>query len=294
MFTILKLYKYFRNEKPDVIHTSGAEANFHGFFAAKMANVPKIIVEEIGIPQFSKKAEFIFKYIFRRADFVVGESQVVTKYMSEKFNLPKEKAKTIHNFGLFNYDFSKIHLHKINNCFRILMVSRLETVKNIEAVLNTVSRLIKMDVNIHLSIAGVGSIENMLKNKAKELKIDNHVSFLGLIEDPYIYLLNSDLYILNSFTEGFSNSLIEAMYSKTASLSTNVGAAPEIIQPDINGFLIPADNENELFTKIREIMSLPREKLKEIGVAGHKTIVQNYSLDGHAKKLMEIYKIDSN
>lgn len=288
--TIWKFYKFLKKEKPDVLHTSGAEANFFGFFSGKLAGVPKIIVEEIGIPKHSQKARPIFQYIFRNADWAVGESQEVVKHISSQFGLQPSKTTVIYNFGLFNYDLSTIKAENKNNEFRMLMISRLEPVKNIEGMINVVKQLKnKTDLNLRLIIAGSGQSESALKKQVKELDMENQVTFLGFINDPYPYLVNADLYILNSHSEGFSNSLVEAMYSKTPSLSTSVGAAPEIIEDGINGFLTPANDEEVLFDKLKAIIALPKEKLQEIGRAGQDKIMKSFSLDNHVNELMKIY-----
>ena len=288
--TIWKCYKFLKNEKPDVLHTSGAEANFFGFFAGKLAGVPKIIVEEIGIPNQSSVAKKIFRFIFNNADFAVGESKVVVDHFVSTYQLNTDKAKVVSNFGLFHYDLSKLNVQKEEHIFNILIISRLEKVKNIEGVINVVARLCETtSKNIRLTIAGSGVLEQELRKKVEEMKLQNQVHFLGFITDPYPYLVNADLYILNSHSEGFSNSLVEAMYSKTPSLSTAVGAAPEIIEDGISGFLTPANDEEALFEKLKAIIALPKEKLREIGVAGHEKIVKSFSLENHVNALMKIY-----
>lgn len=289
--TIWKIYKFLKKEKPDVLHTSGAEANFFGFFSGKLAGVPKIIVEEIGIPNQSTVAEKIFRFIFNNADCAVGESKVVVDHFVSTYQLNPDKAKVVSNFGLFQYNLSKLNVQKEEHLFNIVMISRLEKVKNIEGVINVVARLCDTtSKNIRLTIAGSGVLEQELKKKVEEMKLQNQVHFLGFITDPYPHLCNADLYVLNSHSEGFSNSLVEAMYSKTPSLSTAVGAAPEIIEEGINGFLTPANNEEALYEKLKTIIELPKEKLNEIGLAGHEKIVKNFSLDNHVNELMKIYK----
>ena len=289
--TLWKLFLFLKKEKPDVLHASGAEANFFGFFAGKLAGVPKIIVEEIGIPKHSQKARYIFQYIFRNADWAVGESREVVKHISSQFGLRSSKTTVIYNFGLFNYDLSTIQAENKNNEFRMLMISRLEPVKNIEGMINVVKQLKnKTDLNLRLIIAGSGQSESALKQKVNDLDMENQVTFLGFINDPYPHLLNADLYILNSHSEGFSNSLVEAMYSKTPSLSTAVGAAPEIIEDGKNGFMVPPDDEEALYEKIKAIVALPKEKLDKIGLAGHEKIVRNFSLENHVNELMKIYR----
>lgn len=287
--TFFKVYQTLKKEKPDVIHTSGAEANFHGILAARLAKVPIIIGEEIGIPKHSKKAQLIFSKVYAFADFVVGNSKAVLDVVHQLDKVPQKKLIKIDNPILF-----KPLLEKTENqhgLFRILMFSRLEPVKNIEGVLNILAQLVKENQNIHLTIAGSGTSESSLKEKVESLHLVDYVDFLGFINDPYPYLSNADLYVLNSFSEGFSNSLVEAMYSKTPSLSTAVGAAPEIIQDGINGFITESDNEPALYEKIKIIISLSPEKRKKIGEQGYQTVVNTFSLDRHIGELMKIYNL---
>lgn len=288
--TFWSIYQTIKKEKPDVIHTSGAEANFHGILAAKLAGVSRIIGEEIGTPNHSKKAQFIFSLVYRFTDFVVGNSQAVLDVVHQLDKVPMRKLIKIDNPILFK-NLNTYSRKILSEEFRILMVSRLEPVKNIEGVINVLKQLtINTDLNLRLIIAGSGQSEAGLKQNVKELGLENNVEFLGFIDDPYPHLMNADLYILNSFSEGFSNSLVEAMYSKTPSLSTAVGAAPEIIEEGINGFLTPSDDEDALLEKLKMIMGLSKNELKKIGLAGHEKIVKDFSLENHVCELMKIYK----
>lgn len=289
-FTIFKLFLFFKREMPDVLHTSGAEANFFGFIAGKFAGIRKIVVEEIGIPSHSSYAKKIFSYIFRNADWAVGESELVVEHFRNSLNLKPAKTRVVHNFGVFNYDISKVFPQKNGEVFQVIMISRLVPVKNIEGVLDVLAKLLSEGFKLHLTLAGTGNSENVLRQKVQALKLDQNVSLIGFVSDPYPFLLNSDLYILNSFSEGFSNSLVEAMYSKTPSLSTAVGAAPEIIIDGENGFLVPAHHDQFLYDKLKMIMNLSVEKRAEIGEKGHQVIVNNFSLEHHMAKLMEIYR----
>lgn len=287
--TFWSVYKTLKSEKPDVVHTSGAEANFHGILAAKLAGVPQIIGEEIGTPNHSKKAQLIFSFVYQFADFVVGNSQAVLDFVHRLDKVPKRKLVQIDNPILFK-DLSTYKRNKPADEFQMLMISRLEPVKNIEGVINVLKQLKnKTDLNLRLIIAGSGQSESALKQQVKDLDMENQVTFLGFINDPYPYLVNADLYILNSHSEGFSNSLVEAMYSKTPSLSTSVGAAPVIIEDGISGFLTPANDEEALFEKLKAIIALPKEKLEKIGWVGHEKIVKNFSLGHHINELMKIY-----
>jgi glycosyltransferase involved in cell wall biosynthesis len=287
--TILKLYFYFKKHKPQVVHSAGSEANFHGVIAAKWAKVPIIIAEEIGIPCHSKLAITIFNFIYKLSDFVVGESQIVIDNLKNNYIIRENKLTVISNFTLFTNCEEVI---PVNNSyeFRIVSVSRLEPVKNIEGIINVINKLILQKYTIKYTIVGEGSAADGLKELVKKLNLENVVEFVGFQKNTQQFYLNSDVYILNSFSEGFSNSLLEAMYLKKMCITTNVGAASEMIQNDINGWIIPVNDENELYQKIKNCMQLNEETRSTIENKAKKTVSDNFSLQNHINKLMHLYK----
>lgn len=285
--TLFKIYKFFRKQQPDVVHTSGAEANFYGVLAAKLAGVSKIVAEEIGTPSQSALGKLIFQFIYKLSHHVIGNSLPVLRYLKEGNKVSDEKLSLIPNPILFK----KLQKRKNHtSIFKMISVSRLEKVKNIKDVLHVVKRLKEEKIKIEYTIIGSGGEEISLKKEVVDLNLTNVVNFLGFISNPYPHLLESSLYILNSFTEGFSNSLVEAMYSGTPSLSSKSGSAEEIINHGKNGWLVEVANQDHLFSVMKEIIELkPAERLK-IGLAGKKMVEENYSLVSHIEKLMSIYE----
>ncbi len=289
ILTVSKLFFYFKKLKPHVVHTSGAEANFHGVLAAKLANVPVIIAEEIGIPNHSKKARFIFNWIYKLSDYVIGESDSVVENLKNKYKIDAIKLKVISNFTLFSGD-KKVSLAVENEGFKILSVSRLEPVKNIEGIINAVHRLKKENIKIKYTIVGDGSLKETIQKQIAELQLEREITLEGFKNNTSHYFMETDLYILNSFSEGFSNSLLEAMYYKKPSITTAVGAANEIIENGSNGWIINVDDENELYHKIKYVIGMETERRNEIGVKANETVVSNYSLQSHVDSLLALYK----
>jgi len=285
--TLFKLYRFLKREQPDVLHTSGAEANFFGVTAGRLAGVRRIVAEEIGIPKQGKLGRFIFNCIYRSANFVIGNSLKVLNYLETFNKVHSSKLKLIPNPLIFPDLSLKTYIYQLE--FKLISVSRLEPVKNIESVLRVVAKLKKENKLIKYNILGEGILMEHLKQLVIDLDIGKEVSFYGFHSDPYPFLLQADLYLLTSFSEGFSNSLVEAMYAGIPSLSTRTGAAEEIIQDGVNGWLVEVDNDNALYLKIKNIMCLDPEQLKNIGLAGRDHVIKNYSLEQHRKQLISIY-----
>jgi glycosyltransferase involved in cell wall biosynthesis len=288
LITIFKLFLFFREERPNVVHTSGAEANFHGILAAKFARVPIIVSEEVGIPAQSKIAQSIFSAVYSFADFVVGNSNEVIQYLKTHNKVLNKKLIKIPNPVIFPAlpESKKTE----DGLFCIISVSRLEKVKNIDSTLRVIARLNEINLNVHYSIIGDGNEMNHLKKLTKELNIENKVTFLGFQENPYSFLLSKDLYVLTSFSEGFSNSLTEAMYCGLPSLTTRVGAAQEIIKHNQNGWIVNVNDDDDLMMTIQSIIKMDKGEQIAIGKKGRATIIQNYSLQNHIDLLMTMYK----
>jgi glycosyltransferase involved in cell wall biosynthesis len=288
LITINKLYSIFKAEKPDVVHTSGAEANFHGIIAAKLAGVPVKIAEEIGVPGQGRVAKRIFSIVYSLANVVVGNSLPVLNFLNQHNEVPLHKLKLIANPLLFPV----LEKRQITNddAFNIVSISRLEPVKNIESVLRVLPRLLLHNKNIKYTIVGEGKSRGDLEALVMELKIVDNVVFTGFQDNPYSFLLNADLFVLTSFSEGFSNSLVEAMYSGTPCLSTEVGAATDIIKDSENGWLVPPADDDALFEKLLFIIKEGKGVLFEVGLKGKQMVETNFSLSNHIEKLLRIYE----
>lgn len=287
---LIKLIFLLWKERPDVLHCSGAEANFHGFISAKLMRVKKIIVEEIGIPAHSSIAFKIFRYIFSKSDFVVGESEAVIENILSQYGIKPSKTEIVSNFIPIKKDFLLTRRKNEANVFTLISVARLEPVKNIEGIFRAIYNLKKENIKVKYLLLGDGSLMGDLKQLVLELDIKENVQFLGFKKDPRDYFKLADLFVLNSNAEGFSNALLEAMVAGLPCITTRVGAADEIINLGVNGWVVEPNNDSELFKKIKEVISLNLEERKEIGLEGRSTIAENYSLEQHIAKLMTIYQ----
>lgn len=284
--TIYKLYLFFKKEKPDVIHTSGAEANFHGVIAAKMVGIKTIVAEEIGIPSHSKKAKLIFNIIYKMADYIIGNSGVVIDCLRNETHVSISKLRLVPNPILFP-DIPKRSMTELDE-FTIISVSRLDKVKNIDLVLDILPDLLKI-YKIKYLILGDGMHRERLEYIVHKLHLENFVQFVGFIEDPYPYWSKSNLFILNSFSEGFSNALVEAMYSGIPVLATKVGAAEDIINNGVNGWLIDPNDRGSLLETLTRIIDMSLIERENIGINGQRAIAGVFSLDKHISLLYNIY-----
>lgn len=99
-----------------------------------------------------------------------------------------------------------------------------------------------------------------LKNLAAELGISDHIKFLGSYDNVPALLQASDIFILPSHQEGFSNALLEAMASQTAIIATDVGGNAEAIQHGMTGLIVPPRNPQALSHAIVTLAADPDKR----------------------------------
>jgi|TARA_R100001460_G_scaffold98384_1_gene141202 glycosyltransferase involved in cell wall biosynthesis len=282
-----KLLHYFRQVKPCVVHAHGAEANFHGILAAFFARVPVRIGEEIGIPDHSKLAKKIFKFIYSLSTQVVAISDSVKAWLIDSGEVPKAKVTRIYNPVEVTHKENYIFFPK--NKFRIAFVGRLEPVKNPLALISAVSLLRKNNIPIELWMVGDGSLMQDCLSLISDLEMGDAVFMHGYCDEPASLIVQCDLYVQPSITEGFGIALVEAMLCKVPVLATSVGGAPEIIRHGENGWLADNTDGESLSLAINDILNLT-DDLRSFGERAYQSVCDRFKTENYINELLSLYE----
>jgi len=281
---IWKLYRWFKKERPDIVHTAAAEANFHGVIAAKLAGIPLVVAEEIGFPNHSGKAKIMFKLVYTLADKVICVSEAVKKFLVTLKEIQPSKGVVIYN----PVSTPKALPVSKEEQFTIVTVGRLEKVKNQELLLRAFAKIGK-DTS-RLIIVGDGRERHRLETLAETLGVYDRVLFTGFTSEPEGYLSQAHLFVLPSFSEGFGIAAVEAMLLKVPCLCSNVGGLPEIIDDGTTGWLFNPHSESELADKLLTVMAMERTALSLIGQNGYRKVAGTFTVENYITQLENFYK----
>jgi 1,2-diacylglycerol 3-alpha-glucosyltransferase len=136
----------------------------------------------------------------------------------------------------------------------ILTVSRLESEKKVDLLIDAFSEVLKKFPNTGLIIVGDGNLKESLISKAEKLGISKNVIFVGSVSNIEEYYAGAEIYIQTSEYEGFGLALFEAALSGLPIISSDVGLVGDILK----------DNESLLVTELsKEGISRNIEKLFE-------------------------------
>lgn len=279
------LYKWFKKEKPNVVHTAAAEANFHGIIAAKLAGVPIVIAEEIGFPNHSSKAKKVFKYLYKLTDKVICVSQAVKKYLIQINEISETKGVVVYN----PVEELKLIEKQYTDKFVIICVGRLEKVKNQQLLIRAFSKI--NNLQTRLVLVGDGRERINLEQLIKELHLQDNVEITGFQSHPEEYLQKANLFVLPSLSEGFGIAVVEAMLQKVPCLCSNVGGVPEFIEEGKTGWLFDPTNEEELINKLRNCVSMETSDLEAVGLRGFNGVKESFTVDNYIRNIETLYEM---
>ena len=114
-----------------------------------------------------------------------------------------------------------------------------------------------------LVIAGDGPDRKMLEDLCIKNNLKDKVIFLGMINNPFIFMKNSQAFILSSKVEGFGLVLVEALYCGAKVISSNCPTGPsQILLNGEAGELFEVSNVTELLNKLEIIHNKEYNKAK--------------------------------
>jgi N-acetyl-alpha-D-glucosaminyl L-malate synthase BshA len=228
-------------------------------------------------------------------DFSINQSDGVTavsEYLKEEtyklFDIKKE-IKVIPNFiDLDRFKRSKKEHFKKAICPEgekvITHVSNFREVKRVTDVVEAFAQVLKNGVPAKLLMVGDGPDRSKAEQKCRDLKVCEHVRFLGKQEQVEEVLSIADLFMIPSGSETFGLAALEAMSCSVPVISSNVGGLPEVNIDGETGFVCElADVEcmGRCATKI-----LKDEKLHNKMSKAARKRAENFEID----KIVSIYE----
>ena len=198
----------------------------------------------------SSALKSVLKFILKNRK-IVCVSKGLENECKKKYNMKYSRFATIYN---------PINSNEINNKKKeeislkepyILLVGRFCEAKRQERMLEIFYKG-KFYEKYKLVFCGTGDLEKEIKNKTKQLGIQDKVVFLGWQDNIYKWMSKCEILVSTSDIEAFPMTLIEAIVCKAKIVSSNCEFGPnEILTKEYSDFLVEVDNIDEYIKKIR-------------------------------------------
>lgn len=260
---VKELKGIFKAEKPDLVHT---HASMSARIAARLAGAKVVYTRHSVFPPSKRISKGLGKAINGAVNNYFSDS-IIAVAEAAKENLTdtgvSDKKITVILNGVEGLtpvsDAEKSEIRKrfglSDGEKAVSIVARLEDIKGHDYFIDAADELLKNGAKAKFFIAGTGSYEEHLKNKVKEMGLDENVIFTGFIPDVDKLLNITDIQANASFgTEATSLALLEGMSLGVPAVVSDFGGNPGVIKDGKNGFIVPKQNAHALAEGIGRLL----------------------------------------
>jgi glycosyltransferase involved in cell wall biosynthesis len=298
-----KLYRIIRLYKPNIVQTWLYHADLMGGLAAKVAGVRYIIwgVRTTELKKGSYMTISIRKLLAWLSYFIPNKIVVVAEKAKEKhirLGYDASKMQVIPNG--FNIESCNVSLELVrvfkevnsikDNDIVIGCVGRLSQVKGQDVFIKSAGLVLARLPNVKFLMVGRGlEVVNQEVTALieKNARLENFI-LLGERSDVPVCLRVMDIFCLPSRSEGFPNSLGEAMLSGIPCVSTDVGDASMLGGDDVP--IAKVDDPEDLANKLIGMIESSQQERKRIGQKLNQRIIDEYSMEKMTSRYQALYE----
>jgi len=283
------LSNYIKNYSIDLVYTNTSTV-LSGGIAAKKNGIPSLFhVHEIPTGNWLYEI-FSGKIINKISSKVLTVSNSVKSHWLKNIN--EHKIERVYNGIEYKKMDSIIKLEKEKDDFVITSVGRLIPYKGHMYLIEIADQLIKKSSKFKFLIVGdtlpsYSSYEKSMKQKVKDLGLENKFKFFGFRNDISSILKQSDLFIHPAIApDPLPTVLFESLYNNLPSVATNLGGAIEILDNGKNGLLIPFNDSRKAANLINEYCSNNKLQKKHLENS-KKNFKINFSSESFNKNILK-------
>lgn len=296
----VRLARYLRQARIDVVHSYNFYANVFAVPAARMAGVP-VVVASIrdngqGWTIWQRRVE---RMVCRMADCVLVNADIIRRRLAAE-GYDGRRIRVIHN-GIVpipppraDHAALRRDLSLPQDAPIVGVVARLDRIKGLEFFLEAAVLTAARHPDVRFLIVGdthanTGGYREQLKRLAASLGVADLVRFTGFRLDVPDLLSMFAVSVLPSLSEGLSNTLLESMAAGLPVVATAVGGTPEIVEDGVTGILIPPKDPQAMADAVCRLLDQP-ELAARMGRAGRDRIAGRFSNERMVSETVSLYR----
>ncbi|MEQ9483724.1 glycosyltransferase [Coleofasciculus sp. F4-SAH-05] len=275
-------------------------AHVHAHFGTNSTTVPMLCHVLGGPPysftvhgpeEFDKVGAISLAEKIKRAAFVVavssfGKSQLYRWCPSEQWS----KIHIVH-CGV-DETFLRQSPIPVPESPHLVCIGRLSEQKGHLLLIEAAGLLAAEGLPFKIVLVGDGELRPEIENRITQLGLEDKVEITGWLSNDQVQkqILASRVVVLPSFAEGLPVVIMEALALARPVISTYVAGIPELVEPGVCGWLVPAGSVTALTDAMRTALQLPVDKLEQMGKAGAERVAKQHDAAREAAKLAELFQ----
>jgi glycosyltransferase involved in cell wall biosynthesis len=299
---IRRLSSFLTHSRIQILHTHDFYTNVFGMIAGSLSRVPVRIASLRETAGMRTRAQTTVQQIaFKRAHHIIANSEAGRGKLIEQ-GIKDSRISVIYNgldagrlittatraesFSMLGLPPEEAHSRAK---FVTIVANMRHDVKDYPMFLRAARRVKAEIPKAAFLLAGEGQLTEPLRALAAELGLQKCAFFLGRCERIAELLSVSDVCILSSKAEGFSNSILEYMAAARPVVATDVGGTREIVVEGQTGYLVASGDDRRMAERTISLLKQP-ERARAIGELGKQLVEEKFSCEAQLRKTEQLYE----
>ncbi len=242
-----------------------------------------------------RKHEIAYRLLRRMPDRVLAVSEEVRQHCIEIDGVAPERVQTLYNGIDLPLLKSKTtpRRSRENARYRTLVsVGNVRPVKGFDVLVEAAIPVLQRFPDATFKIAGalLDTVHHAaIVERAMEAGVADRFLFLGNVDNIRALLEESDIFVLPSRSEGFSNAIIEAMACSLPVVATRVGGNAEAVLDGTTGLIVPPENPAALAAALEHLLG-DHAQAASMGAAGYERVVSLFTTEAMLSALVAVYE----
>jgi glycosyltransferase involved in cell wall biosynthesis len=283
-----KVRTYIKQQRIQIVHAYDASGVFF-LPVARLVGVPVTIGSQLSYRDIlDKRTQMLLRMSDYLPDAILVNCDAIRRYLIEDEHVAAERLEICYN----GVDTAQFFPPKSRPAVASLIgiVCALRHEKNLPLLQEAFATVRYLQPDLKLVFVGSGSELKALQENAARLGIADVSVFVPASRDVPNWLRAMDIFVLPSYSEAFSNSLLEAMACGCAVVGSRVGGTPELTgNNEERGLLFNSGDNQGLAAQLARLIRDP-ELRRELGVRAAQFAKENLSIQIAAERTGAMYE----
>jgi glycosyltransferase involved in cell wall biosynthesis len=286
----VRLARLLARVRPDILHVHHTAPSVAGLLIGRRMRIPIIVAtEHRRHDSLGRLARAIAAWRVRGVDCTICNSQATYSSIPPSALEAGENIQVIHN-GVSIVDIEAPDRRGRGGPVLFGCVARLVAVKNPIEVVRAFARLIEAGVDADFVWVGDGPLRSEVEREVRRQGLGSRFQLIGEVGRGSVseWLAKMNVFVMFSSTEGFCNSVVEAMGAGLPCIVSDAGALPEVVGDA--AIIIPSGDANALCEEMTRLSMISGAERQEMGNLARERAASRFDLESATRRYGALYE----
>ena len=293
--TLIKLFKIFREQSPDVILSYAIKPVIWSGLAAKFCKTDfYALITGTGFVFYGasnkrkllrKLVIYLYRHALKKSKAVIFQNKDDLNLFVDKNIVPRSKTHLVNGSGV---DIEKFNVATFpKDSINFLCVGRLKGDKGLREYAAAAKIVKKKFPTVVFNLVGPEETSPDAISLDEVNSWSDYINYKGKTTDVRPLIKDAHVFILPSYHEGLPRSTLEAMSMGRAVITTNAFGCRETVKNGINGFIVPVASVDKLVEKMIWFIE-HSEQIEPMGIESRRMVVEKFDVHKVNAKMLDI------